>query len=238
MEKLYTCYNCSFPFKADEGAVPATCPSCDASKDQYLSEPWLGDMGKRRLHVDPPEPEPDRDPMDTSYHHPKFFPARTRHGRIRRFVLPYDDFEESKAFYADVFGWDIVAVDDADSAAPLLFCATGPGNPNWEPSVPSFSYGYLRPRQSYAGGHDPRFVVEVDDIDATVAKAEEFGGSLVKGKYVEDGRLFAVIEDGEGNAFYLWQTPDSVTWEEPESQTLATTRRFAQVTRARDLAPR
>jgi predicted enzyme related to lactoylglutathione lyase len=234
MELIYTCLNCSFPFKATEETLPATCPSCSAPASQYLSEPSNG-MENRRIHVDPPEPDPTRDPLDASYHHPKFFPVGTRNGRIRRFVLPYDDAAQLRDFYTDVFGWDIIDTENADAADPLMFAATGPGSPNWEPSVSSFGFGYLKQRSIDAEYGNPRFVIEVDDIDATVAKVVEFGGKLLKPTYEEDGKQFAIIEDSEGGAFYLWQTPDSVTWDELESQTMTETRKFTQLVRAKDV---
>lgn len=35
MLKLYTCYCCSFPFKADDGMLPCECPACGASPDNF-----------------------------------------------------------------------------------------------------------------------------------------------------------------------------------------------------------
>ncbi len=228
MERFYTCYACAFPFKAREDALPVVCPSCGGPPENYIVEP--GDAtGERRLHVDPPAPDPDRDPLDHRYHHPKYFPAGTRDGRIRRFVLSYDDLEATRSFYEGVFGWDIIDRDTTDPAAPLMFAATGPGNPNWEPSVPSFTYGYLRPRAWDRTGRDPRHMVEVDSIDATVQKVLAAGGRLLAETYEEDGQLFAVVEDTEGNPYYLWQTPDTVTWDEPESQTMTSPRRHKLV---------
>ena len=63
------------------------------------------------------------------------------------------------------------------------------------------------------------YVIEVDSIDKTVELVKQYGGKLLKPAYTADGQLYAVIEDSEGNGIYLWQTPDTVTWEEPESQT-------------------
>jgi predicted enzyme related to lactoylglutathione lyase len=234
IEKIYTCYNCSFPFKATAETLPAICPSCSAPAEQYLSEPNNG-MDNRRIHVDPPEPDPAWDPMNSAYHHPKFFPAGTRNGRIRRFVLPYDDAAEIRAFYEEAFGWDIIDTENADPEAPLMFAATGPGSPNWEPSVSSFGFGYLRKREPVEEVGDPRFAIEVDSIADSVAKVIEFGGRLIRDTYVEDGKQFAIIEDSEGNSFYLWQTPDTVTWDELESQTMTETRKFKQVVRAQDV---
>lgn len=219
MKRIYTCYVCGFPFAVEENEVPEFCPSCNAPKSQYLSEPWNGSIEARRIHVDPPKPDPNRDPMDISYHYPKHFPAHTRHGRIRRFVLSYDDPKELRDFYTDVFEWDIINTEHSDPKEPLMLCATGPGSPNWEPRVPSFGYCLLKSRKSDETGLDPRFMVEVDNIQDTLKKVVEFGGKVLKNQYEVEGQKYAVVEDGEGNAMYIWQTPDTVTWDEPESQT-------------------
>ncbi len=63
-------------------------------------------------------------------------------------------------------------------------------------------------------------MIEEDSIDETLKKVVEFGGRVLRDKYTEDGQLYAVIADSEGYSWYLWQTPDTVTWEEPESQTI------------------
>lgn len=217
MKKIYTCYTCAFPMAMEEDAVPDFCPSCSSPKSQYLVEPWNGSIENRRIHVDLPQPDPNWDKMKTSYHHPKHFTPKSRHGRIRRFVLPYDDLETTRKFFAESFDWDIVNTEHADTERPLMFCATGPGRPNWEPRFPSFGYGVLKPRESYDTNCEPRFVLEVDSIEDTLKKVVEFGGKVLKGKYQVEGQAVAVIEDSEGNPAYIWQTPDTVTWDEPES---------------------
>lgn len=217
MKYIYTCFKCGFPMAMDESEVPEFCPSCNAPKSQYLVEPWCGSIEKRRIHVDPPEPDPNWDKYDISYHHPKQFPAGTRHGRVRRFVMEYDDAKVTKDFYDQVFDWDIIPAEcDQEKENPLMFCATGPGFPNWEPKFPSFGYGFLKPRGAF-GANYPRFVVEVDNIDALLPQVEGYGGKVLQGKFEMDGNLYALLEDSEGNPFYIWQTPDYVTFQEPES---------------------
>lgn len=118
-----------------------------------------------------------------------------------------------------MFDWDIVPVEcDQDKDRPEMFCATGPGFANWEPKFPSFGYGLLKPQESDDTGAYPRFVVEVDNIDELLPKIEAYGGKVLKGKYEFDGKYYAVLEDSEGNPFYVWQTPEDVTFDEPESQ--------------------
>lgn len=217
MLKLYTCYKCGFPFKADDEALPPECPACGGSPDNYLSEPY-NEQEIRRIHVDPPLPTTDRDPYDLEWHMPKEFPAHSRNGRLRRFVFEYDNAEEIRNFYQDIFGWDIINTEHADEKEPLMFCATGPGNANWEPRVVSFAYGFLKNRKTVDTSVHPMFCIETTSIDDTVKLVEENGGKLLKPAYEVEGNTYAVVEDSEGNGLYLWQTPESVTWQEPESQ--------------------
>ncbi len=207
MNRIYTCYNCGFVWKCDEDHIPAVCPTCGLGPEVYLSEPG-DDIPSRRIHVDPPKPIPDWPKYDTRYHPPHVFPEGTRNGQIRRFVMSYDDAKVSRDFYRDIFDWDIYECENTDPENPLMFCATGPGDENWEPTVPSFIYGYLRPRTSNPEGIDPLFMIQVDSIDETLEKVIEFGGKLLVDKYMEDNQLYCIIADSEGYPWYLWQTPD------------------------------
>ncbi len=218
MLKLYTCYKCCFPFKADDQALPPRCPACNCGPEWYLGEPYNKEE-KRRIHVDPPEPDDtERDPLDISYHVAKRFPVRSRNGRLRRFVFQYSDVEKVKKDYTELLDWDIIECSETDAEHPTLFCATGPGSPNWEPSVPSFIYGFFKDKATDETEKAPFFMIEVDNIEESVKKVLQYGGKLLKPRYAESGNEYAIIEDSEGNGVYLWETPKTVTWEEPESQ--------------------
>lgn len=171
--------------------------------------------------MDPPVPDENWDPMDISYHHPKNFPAHSLHGRVRRFVLPYDDLDKTKEFFSESMGWDMFDTERSDPAKPLIYCATGPGSANWEPRFPSFGYGYLKPRDSYETQAEPRFVVEVDNIEDTLGKVKENGGSVLKERFTVEGQDYAVVADAEGTPIYLWQTPADQDWTLPETKYLS-----------------
>ena len=76
----------------------------------------------------------------------------------------------------------------------------------------------MKDRASETTGAHPLYVIEVSSIEETVKLVEGNGGKLLKAPYEVEGNLYAVIEDSEGNGMYLWQTPDTVTWLEPESR--------------------
>lgn len=224
MKKIYTCFACGFPIAFEETEVPAACPGCGAPRAQFLEEPWCGSIEKRRIHVDPPEVDPNRDPFDISFHPGKDFAPLKGHGRNRKFVMSYDPgkVEEIRSFYTDCFGWDIIEAEHSDPENPVLFCATGPGTPDWEPRVCSFSYGFIKPKT--ADEPDDSFIVEVKDIDETLKKTVEFGGKVLKERYTFEGEDYALIEDSEGNAIYLWEIKDKV----PDYVTNPVTRTGAQ----------
>lgn len=224
MMKIYTCFACGFPIAFEETEVPAACPGCGAPKSQFLEEPWNGSIDKRRIHVDPPEVDPNRDPFDISFHPAKDFAPRKGDGRVRRWIMGYKKGQaaEIRSFYEDIFGWDIIETEDSDAENPIMYCATGPGTPDWEPRVCSFGYGFLVPEDE--AGPAPSFVVEVKDIAETVKLAEENGGKLVKGRFTVAGDIYAVIEDSEGNQIYLWELKDLI----PDYCTQPVTRTGAQ----------
>ncbi len=203
MKKIYTCYTCGFPFAVDESEVPDFCPSCSAPKDQYLVEPWTGSIETRRIHVDPPIADEHQDPYDVSYHVAKSFIKEAGNGKARRFVMSYDDPDVLRTFYREVCGWDIVNTDHSNEKKPLMYCATGPGYQNWEPSVPSFEYGYLKPKTEDAP--DASFIVQVKNLDDTLKKVLENEGKVLKTRYTVECQDYALIEDSEGNQIYLWE---------------------------------
>jgi len=211
MKKIYTCFACGFPIAFEEEDCPKACPGCGAPKSQFLEEPWCGSIDKRRIHVDPPAVDPNRDPFDISFHPAKDFAPQKGDGRVRRWVMGYKKglAAEMRSFYEDIFGWDIIDVEGSDPENPLMYCATGPGTPDWEPRVCSFGYGFLKPEDGEVAPA-PSFIVEVKNIDETVKKAEENGGKLLRGRFTVLGDDYAVIEDSEGNQIYLWELPDLV----------------------------
>ena len=201
MKKIYTCYACGFPFRGDDENIPQFCPSCGSDSSYFLSEPDNEDFNARRIHVDPPKPDPNRDPYNLEYHCPKEFPEGTEDGRIRRFVMSYKDAEVSRKFYEDIFGWDIVDVPDSK----WMYCVTGPSKPNWEPRVAANGFGFLIPEEEFVAG--ARYMIQVDDMEKTIKLIVKNGGRVLKDPFELSGYMYAAFEDSEGNPMYLWETP-------------------------------
>ena len=57
-------------------------------------------------------------------------------------------------------------------------------------------------------GH-PNVYLDVDDIDASLAKVRELGGEAEDKAPVPGHGWFAACKDTEGNAFHLWQGDSS-----------------------------
>lgn len=211
MKKIYTCFACGFPTVFEETEVPKACPGCGAPRSQFLEEPFCGSIDKRRIHVDPPKVDPNRDPFDISFHVAKDFAPQKGDGRVRRWVMSYPKgmAAEIRSYYEDIFGWDIINTEETDGDEnPVMYCATGPGTPDWEPRVCSFGYGFLVPAEE--GMPARSFIVEVKDLEATMKKVVEFGGKVLKERFTVGKDIYGLIEDSEGNQVYLWELKDLV----------------------------
>ena len=124
-------------------------------------------------------------------------------GRIVHFELPYDDAERARAFYGGIFGWDIQSYPGMEYS----MVSTGPSG-DTGPTEPGFINGGMAQRsEGFAG---PTVVVDVDDIEATLAQIGQKGGSvLVAKRPVGEMGWTAYFTDPEGNVVGLWETKRS-----------------------------
>lgn len=121
-------------------------------------------------------------------------------GRVVHFEIPYDDQERAHAFYAEVFGWTMTALPNLR----YVLASTGPSEQG-PPSEPGFINGGLLERGLPVGG--PVVVLDVEDIDASLARITELGGTTVSEKQpVDDMGFSAYFKDSEGNLMGLWQS--------------------------------
>ena len=121
-------------------------------------------------------------------------------GKVVHFEIPFDDGERALAFYRDIFGWDIQSMPDMG----YNMVSTGPGG-DMGPTDPGYIGGGMLERQ------DPItstvVVIDVADIDGTLADIEAKGGSTVRAKEpVGDMGFAAYFNDTEGNLVGLWQS--------------------------------
>ena len=117
-------------------------------------------------------------------------------GQISWVELPAADTAKARTFYGSLFGWatnefggDYHVIDDgpAGAIAPREDCFT-----------------------------HPRVYFATEDIDATLAKIREAGGSADDKQPIPTVGWFARCKDTEGNSFSLFQSDESVPM--PEGQ--------------------
>ena len=121
-------------------------------------------------------------------------------GRVVHFEIPFDDGDRARNFYESAFGWNITHLPDMD----YTMVSTGPTSQEQGPTEPGYIGGGMLQRSELSQG--PVITVEVDDIDATLAKVEQLGGKVVRAK-TEVGQMgfSAYFNDPEGNLTGLWQ---------------------------------
>ena len=121
-------------------------------------------------------------------------------GRVVHFEIPFDDAERAHAFYREIFGWQLNAVPGMS----YTLASTGPTGDQGA-SEPGYINGGLLRRQN--PNDTPVVVIDVDDIDATLARIEEHGGQTLLGRQaVGEMGWAAYFKDVEGNAMGLWQS--------------------------------
>jgi predicted enzyme related to lactoylglutathione lyase len=121
-------------------------------------------------------------------------------GRIVHFELPYDDRERASAFYGELFGWDLQSYPGMD----YTMVSTGPTGEQG-PTEPGFINGGMGERTGSLTA--PTVVIDVEDIEATLAEVEAHGGAVLSGKEpVAEMGWSAYFTDSEGNTVGLWQS--------------------------------
>jgi predicted enzyme related to lactoylglutathione lyase len=121
-------------------------------------------------------------------------------GRVVHFEIPFDDADRARAFYRDVFGWQLLEMPDMSYTLVM----TGPSGDEG-PTEPGFVNGGMLRREGPT--HSPVLVIDVEDIDATLATIEQQGGETLVGRQqVGDMGWAAYFKDAEGNTLGLWQT--------------------------------
>jgi predicted enzyme related to lactoylglutathione lyase len=111
-------------------------------------------------------------------------------GKIVHFEVPAGDADRAAAFWGGLFGVNIggSAMEGFDYR---MF------------QVADDQAGAIMPSDKAGSGlivyHD------VDDIDASVAKVRELGGTAADKQPVPTHGWFAACKDTEGNSFSLWQ---------------------------------
>ncbi len=119
------------------------------------------------------------------------------------FEIHADDPQRAIAFYTDVFGWTVNQWEDN----PYWLVSTGPTD---QPGID----GAILPRMGDRPGDGAPVVgmvntMQVDNLDAALAKAFERGGGLALDKMVIPGvGTVAYVLDSEANVIGMLQPED------------------------------
>ena len=111
-------------------------------------------------------------------------------GKIVHFEVPAANADRASGFYSGLFGYDIgaSAMDGFDYR--MFQSAEDQG-------------GAIMPSETAGSGLI--VYLDTDDIDASVAKVRELGGTADDKQPVPTHGWFAACKDTEGNSFSLWQ---------------------------------
>jgi predicted enzyme related to lactoylglutathione lyase len=124
----------------------------------------------------------------------------TMSGRVVHFEIPYDDESRARSFYGDLFAWDLASYPGME----YTMVTTGPTG-DQGPGEAGFINGGMGPRAEHFTA--PTVVIDVEDIDATLAKVDAHGGTTLSGRSpVGDMGWSAYFRDPEGNVIGLWET--------------------------------
>lgn len=124
---------------------------------------------------------------------------------VSHFEIYANNVEELAQFYKSMFGWTIESVPRLDYS----FIKTGQCDDKGTPAKPGcINGGMLKKPEGYSGPGSWLNYVNVESIESAVAKAEQLGAKLMKGKTAVPGMgWFAMLIDPQGNQFAVWQ-PD------------------------------
>jgi predicted enzyme related to lactoylglutathione lyase len=109
-------------------------------------------------------------------------------GEIVHIEFPGADPDRAATFWGGLFGWEF-----GDSMSPDFVYRMARTGENSGVAV-----------QQGEAGH-PNFYFDTPDIDASMAKVKELGGTAGDKTPVPTHGWFSVCTDSEGNAFHLWQ---------------------------------
>jgi uncharacterized protein len=112
-------------------------------------------------------------------------------GKVVHVEIPAKDSGQAKEFYGSLFGWQFQSYGEQDYHMAQFD----------EQSGAAISGG--------ASGSDPVIYFDTDDIDASISKVKELGGSTEEKMPVPGMGWFVACTDNQGTAFSLWQSDES-----------------------------
>ncbi|SRR5258706_10926060 len=125
--------------------------------------------------------------------------------KVQHFEIPADDINRAKKFYESSFGWGMNDWPMPDGSM-YVGINTGPVDEKNMWKEPGFINGGMFKRGGEFAATSPVITPVVKDLDATLEKIKEAGGSIVAGKKEVPGMgYYAYVKDTEGNVIGVWQ---------------------------------
>jgi len=121
--------------------------------------------------------------------------------RVVHFEVPFEDGDRARGFYREIFGWAINEIPGMG----YTMVSTGPTSDEGMPSEPGYINGGMFDRAS-SSPTGPVIIIDVENIDETLKKIGELGGSTIDPRTpVGDMGFAAYFKDTEGNLIGLWE---------------------------------
>lgn len=121
-------------------------------------------------------------------------------GGVVHFEIPADDRERARKFYQEALDWRIEPVPGMNYSMVI----TADMDDNGQPVAAGAINGGMMAREGQIT--HPVITVDVPDINATLERVEQLGGSVVMPKNEIPGKGFtAYFKDSEGNVMGLWE---------------------------------
>jgi predicted enzyme related to lactoylglutathione lyase len=125
--------------------------------------------------------------------------------KVVHFEIPMDDEARAKAFYGEVFAWQLDDVDMGGGATYTTATTTPVDEQTRLPTEPGGINGGMMGRSADIPG--PVLTIEVASIDETLTAIEANGGGTIQARTPIPGMgAFAYFRDTEGNVLGLWES--------------------------------
>lgn len=120
--------------------------------------------------------------------------------KVTHFEIPVDDMEKAKAFYREVFGWNV----QVEPRMQYTMATTSETDKMNIPLERGAINGGIIKREGKL--KHPLVTLQVDDVDESLAQVKKHGGKIITSKtpMLPIG-WFGYFEDPDGNVLGVWQ---------------------------------
>jgi len=126
---------------------------------------------------------------------------------VAHFEIAVDDKEKAKAFYAGVFGWQIMDMPfqtNGGTTNYTIAMTTEVDQQTQMPLAPGAINGAIIERTDQLRA--PIITINVDSVDDALGKVKAAGGSVVQGRQEVPGMgALSLFTDPEGRMMGLWR---------------------------------